>query len=185
MHDARMYMPARSLALPVLAAAAVLAAAGCGGTTTTADDASLAPDPPHGQLMPQITGPRLVKIEQIGGGMGTHDIVTVGRNGSATIIKAYGGGGFAAEECRLGARALAALTRDVRRLPFRGRIVRRPIRHDGMYVPKPSFIVDYGRDVETFALSEMPADAAPFVEHLKRMISAREGRCTRVFEQYR
>ena len=151
----------------------------------TADDAPLVPDPPRAQLMPQINGPRLVRIERIGGDMGTHDIVTVGRDGSATVIKAYGGGGFVAERCRLGARELATLTREVRGLPLRGRIVKRPIRHDGMYVPKPSFIVDYGRDVETFAQSEMPSDAAPFVAHLKRMISAREGHCSRVFQQRR
>jgi hypothetical protein len=181
-----MYPPARRLAPPALAAVLATAAlAGCGGNATTADDAPLVPDEPHGQLKPQITGPRLVRIERIGGDMGTHDIVTVGRNGSATIIKAYGGGGFVSERCRLDARELATLSREVRGLPFRGRIIKRPIRHDGMYVPKPSFIVDYGRDIETFAQSEMPADAAPFVDHLKRMISAREGRCTRVFQQHR
>jgi hypothetical protein len=121
-------------------------------------------------------------MERIGAAAaGTHEIVTVGRDGSATIVEPAGGAGYMSESCRLPRAQVSALARAVDGLPLHGRIVRHPFRGTTMYVPRPAFVVEAGHDVETFSREAMPADAAPFVRHLDRIVTAREGRCEHTF----
>ena len=181
-----MYRPrALPSAAGVCAAAALVA--GCGGQRAPGGEdagarASQPAAPAKRELVPRLTGPRLVRMERIGAAAaGTHEIVTVGRDGSATIVEPSGGAGYMSESCRLPRAQLSALVRAVHELPLHGRIIRHPFRGTTMYVPRPTFIVEAGRHVESFSREAMPADAAPFVRHLDRIVTAREGRCEHTF----
>jgi hypothetical protein len=170
-------------ALPILAVA-LLAAAGCGGDDTAPPERTTAAATLD--IKPRVTGGELVRIDRLGQGMGTHDTVVFGRDGSAAIIKAYGGGGYVTYTCALGGADLAALRRAVAALPLHGRTVRAPGgRPHGMYVPKPTWIIRAGRHLESFSAAARPADAAPFMRHLERITSSREGRCVEQYRQHR
>src|SRR3954470_8549272 len=74
---------------------------------------------PTGRWMDARPGGReLMSLQRIGNFMGTNDVVKYGSDGSAVIIKMYGGGGSGIERCRLRAGELTRLERDLRRLPL-------------------------------------------------------------------
>jgi hypothetical protein len=127
-----------------------------------------------------------VQIELVGEFMGTHDTITVGADGSATIVKAYGGGGYATEHCTLPRGAMGALRRAVGDLPVDEPTPRHPsrTRPKGFYVPHPYFTVTHAGQSESFTADRMPADGAPLARHATRLLHGREGRCTRDLQRF-
>jgi hypothetical protein len=157
------------------------ALAGCG----SGDEPDPLPaDPPRAEQRPRLRAPELVKIERVGQQMGTHDTVTVGEDGSATVVNAHGGGGFVTRRCTLTPDAVAGVRRAVAGLPIDGpRRRRRAPRPKGYYVPHPYFVVTRGGRADTFSAERMPADGVPFARHLVRLMAGRDGRCRRAFQQ--
>jgi hypothetical protein len=177
----------RPAAAVVLLAAAAGTAAGCGGGRAEPPVHTVpAARPASAALHPRPAAPQLVQIELVGEFMGTHDTLTVGTDGTATIVKAYGGGGYATEHCTLPGAALRSLRRAVADLPVDEPTPRHPsrTRPKGFYVPHPYFTVTRGERTDSFTADRIPADGAPFARHAIRLIHGLEGRCTRDLQRF-
>jgi hypothetical protein len=170
------------------AAVAAIVLGGCGGSSSPAPSAS----PPHRQpSRPGLDGPVLAVLERQDLQFGRHDTLTIGTDGRANLVLAHGGGGFRNATCTFSATELAALRRDLARLPL-GRPPR-PARHarghrkphyDGVIIPKPPlFSVTYRGHRDMFSADAVPAGGAPLERHITRVLDAREGRCRVTFHR--
>jgi hypothetical protein len=171
----------RSTRLPA-AVAATLAIAGCGATD--------APSPPARQpSRPGLEGRVLVVLERQDLQFGRHDTLTVGTDGRANLVLAHGGGGFRNATCVFAPAELAALRRDLRRLPLGpaprpARKARRRPHVDGVIIARPPlFSVTYRGRRETFSADAVPAGGGPLAGHIARVLDEREGRCRVTFHR--
>ena len=165
-----------------------LALAGCGGSSSPAPRKS----PPHLQpSRPGLDGPILAVLERQDLQFGRHDTLTIGVDGRANLVLAHGGGGFRNATCVFSATELAALRRDLGRLPLGPppRAARRTHAHhrpqyDGVIIPKPPlFSVTYHGHHDTFSADAVPAGGAPLQRHITRILDAREGHCRVTFHR--
>jgi hypothetical protein len=168
-------------ALAVVLAAAAAATAGCGAGGAEPPVHTAAPHRPARALHPVPGAPQLVRVDLVGEQLGAHDTVTYATDGSATIVKAYGGGGYVTEHCTLPRVTLRAVRRAVAGLPVDEPTPQHPsrTRHKGMYVPRPFFSVTHAGRTDSFTADRMPADGAPLARHATRLLHGMEGRCTR------
>jgi hypothetical protein len=174
---------------PLLVSGAILALAGCG--TSSSPQRPAPPTPGPHPSRPGLEGRVLVVLERQDLQFGRHDTLTVGRDGRANLVLAHGGGGFRNAMCQLSPRELAALRRDLRRLPLgapprrraRAATTRKP-RYDGVIIPRPPlFSITYGGHRDTFSADAVPAGGGPLAAHIARVLDAREGRCRVTFHR--
>src|SRR3954447_8493514 len=93
---------------------AALALGACGGDDNASSPAASAAGP---GAAPQLRSPALFSVERRRGDVAIGETLTVGRDGSAIIVRAGGGGGRRTEHCRLGAPVLDKLRREAPVLP--------------------------------------------------------------------
>lgn len=155
--------------------------AGCGGN---GDEPTTAPETPRSSAAPKLQGPALLEMERLGNQMGTSDRVFYGKDGSAVMIKAYGGGGYYAWRCRLSRAELTSLERAVAALPLGPAPRHAAAKRPSYYSPPPAqFVIRAGRYTDSFTADAQPRDARPLVAHMTRILYGREAHCRQTFGQ--
>jgi hypothetical protein len=135
---------------------------------------------------PRVGGRELMSLTRIGNFMGTSDLVKYGSDGSAVVVKLYGGGGSGVERCRLHAGELARLRRDLRRLPLDPAPHIRARSRPTFYTPPaPQYTLRAGDRVQSFTQDAMPRDARPLVRRLVRTLTGGVATCRWVFRTRR
>jgi hypothetical protein len=172
------------LALAAVGAALAATAAGCGSSASEPPVRTM-PSAADLAVHPRVGAPELVRVDLVGDQLGAHDTVMYGTDGTAVIIKAYGGGGYVTERCALAPDELRSLERAVDGLPVDDPTPRPSrVRPKGMYVPRPYFSVTRGGHSDSFSADAMPADGARLARHTVRLLGAREGSCRRVSQRF-
>jgi hypothetical protein len=177
----------RSTSLLTAAALAVAAAAVASGCGSTGGEPPVRTTPSADELAlhPRLAAPELVRVDLVGDQLGAHDTVRFATDGSAVIVKAYGGGGYVTERCALAAEELRSLQRAVDRLPVDDPTPKPSrTRPKGMYVPRPYFAVTHAGHSDSFSADAMPADGARIARHTVRLLGAREGSCRRMIQRF-
>lgn len=164
----------------------VVLLAGC-GSPAAHDEPAAVERPRANGLHPPLRAPLLLEMKRTTDQAGASDEVTYGTDGSAVMVKAYGGGGYYAWRCRLGTADLRSLRRAVRGLPLDRFVIRHrsaSAASPSIYAPQPSrFTVRTPGYAGGFAEDAMPANARPLVAHMERMLVGREGDCEQTFGQ--
>jgi hypothetical protein len=169
-----------------MAAAALLATAamtpacgGGGGGDDPGRAASPAPAAAHPvDLDPEVTGRELLRVERTGPEPGAHDLVKFGSDGSAVIVKAYGGGGEVIRRCTLRAGVLTTLHQRLAALPLGPNRKARPRPFISIYANSPArYTLVAGRTDASFSDDTMPRDARPLVRLLEDTLHGHAADC--------
>jgi hypothetical protein len=165
--------------LPVLLALAGCAGGG-GGGGGSADRAAAAPATTARavDLDPEVTGRELLRVERTGPEPGAHDLVKFGSDGSAVIVKAYGGGGEVIRLCTLRTGVLGTLHRRLAVLPLGPNRKAPPHRFISIYTNSPArYTLVAGRSDASFSDGTMPRDARPLVRLVEDTLHGHAADC--------
>jgi hypothetical protein len=161
----------------------LLLLAGC-GSPAAPDEPAAVERPRANGLHPRLRAPLLLEMRRTTDQAGASDEVTYGTDGSAVMVKAYGGGGYYAWRCRLTPAELRSIRAELRALPL-DRAPRVPEQHrTSLYAPQPArFTLRTPRYADGFSEAAVPSDAKPLKDHMERMLVGREGDCEQTFGQ--
>jgi hypothetical protein len=170
---------------PLWPVAVALGLAACGGGGAAPDDdavADLANAPRYvrEEFKPRLRAPRLAVLERRSTQFGRVETLEVGRDGSAVLVRDYGGGGFVRARCRLAAPELAGLRADLTRLPA-GPPVARRLHHPHPYI----YAVRVGGHTDSAREEELPDALVAPARLLDEVLTARAASCRKVWEFYR
>ena len=157
--------------------AAALALGACGGGDSSTSPASQAAPAREPGAAPVLRSPALFSVERRRGDAAIGETLTVGRDGSAVIVRAGGGGGRRTETCLLGNALMATLRREAPRLPAPPTPKPRKVANPAIYLVSRD-----GRHA-VFMDGAIPASVRPFVERVRGVLAGRWGTCTTVRAQ--
>jgi hypothetical protein len=161
----------------ILCIATVVTAGLALGACGSDDSPSSAGRPASPGAAPVLRAPALFSVERRRGDAAIGETLTVGRDGSAVIVRAGGGGGRRTEHCRLGAPLLSKLRHEAPSLPAPAPPKMRDVQDPAIYL-----VTRDGRHA-VFVDGAIPSTLKPFLDHVTGVLSGRWGACVNETEQ--
>jgi len=169
-----MKRPALILALCALA----VGVGACGGGSAAGTSPRLPAVLSDPGAVPALGEPELFSIERRRGDVAIGETLTVGRDGTAVIVRAGGGGGRRTERCLLGPALTAVFLRDAPLLPAPAPPRRmQPVRDPAIYLVSRD-----GRH-GVFMDGAIPVALRALFVHVGRVLGGREGECRTLIAQ--